>query len=70
MAFEDFLSVQPFGQSMSAGKRSVGPRSAKFRVSARRLGGKFTPEGRAMLMKGEELRLMEPNISRVQRSYK
>jgi len=63
MAFEDFLSVQPFGQSMSAGKRSVGPRSAKFRVSARRLGGKHTPEGRAMLMKGEELRLMEPNIS-------
>tara|TARA_R100000664_G_C2759906_1_gene150275 strand:- start:10389 stop:11822 length:1434 start_codon:yes stop_codon:yes gene_type:complete len=64
MSLEDLLStVQPFGQSMAAGKRSVGPRSAKFRVAARRLGGKFTPEGRQMLMKGEQLRLMEPNIS-------
>ena len=64
MSLEDLLStVQPFGQSMAAGKRSVGPRSAKYRVAARRLGGKFTPEGRQMLMKGEQLRLMEPNIS-------
>lgn len=63
MSLEDLLStVQPFGASGSR-KRSVGPRSAKFRVAARRLGGKFTPEGRQMLMKGEQLRLMEPNIS-------
>ena len=64
MSLEDLLStVQPFGQSMAAGKRSVGPRSAKYRVAARRLGGKFTPDGRQMLMKGEQLRLMEPDIS-------
>jgi len=63
MSLEDLLStVQPFGSSGSR-KRSVGPRSAKYRVAARRLGGKFTPEGRQMLMKGEQLRLMEPNIS-------
>ena len=63
MSLEDLLStVQPFGASGSR-KRSVGPRSAKYRVAARRLGGKFTPEGRQMLMKGEQLRLMEPNIS-------
>ena len=65
MALEDLPDIEfssPFGQSMSKGKKTVTPRSAKFRAAARRL-GPYTPEGRQMRLQGELLKMQEPNIA-------
>ena len=65
MALEDLKDIEfsaPFGQSMSKGKKTSSPRSAKFRAAARRL-GPYTQEGRQMRLQGELLKMQEPNIT-------
>lgn len=61
MSLEDLINT-PFGQPMSARKRTISPRSAKYRAAARRI-GKFTPEGRQLLLQGELMRMNEPNVA-------
>tara|TARA_B100000902_G_scaffold3192_1_gene4030 strand:- start:27314 stop:28690 length:1377 start_codon:yes stop_codon:yes gene_type:complete len=61
MGLQDLIST-PFGQSMSSRRRTVSPRSARFRSAARRI-GEFTPEGRRLKLQGELMRMDEPNVA-------
>ena len=57
MGLNDLIST-PFGQPMVAGRRATGRPSARVGAAARRL-GLDTPEGRAMNLKKEQMRLNE-----------